>query len=247
MTANIDYYAEMLTAALDGRKPKKTELYAALRGIARQAPGDDRLRTLDAGTLRDLLAHFMPRRPSRARDHFSWVALATAKKDYRRQLEYVYCDGARIIGTDGHRLHVAPAGDRSAGYYDPRTGDAVILDVQFFDVDRIIPETANLVFSGMNAMGIPADGELDGRPYVALPRHPGRDKVEQENSAIGSKPPAERRYGIGRAYLVDALALHGSADVYQPIEGGVVRLEFTEQGSVGCLAVIMPMRLGAVD
>lgn len=247
-TDNTDYYAEILTAALSAPKPKRAALYAALRDIARREPDQYGARTLDAGTLRDLLAHFVPSRPNRARDHFSWVAMATAgNRDIREHLRFVYCDGERIIGTDGHRLHVAPAGDRPAGYYDPRTGDPVILDAQYPDVDRIIPEASHRVFAGMDSAEIPADGELDGRPYVRLPRHPDRDKLERECAANGTEPPAEQQYGINRAYLTDALALHKSADVYQPTEGGTVRLEFTGFGAVRWLAVIMPMRLGPVE
>lgn len=50
----------------------------------------------------------------------AWVAKAAAKKDIRKYLNYVYVNEGVMVGTDGHRLHLAPS-DLEPGLYDPKS------------------------------------------------------------------------------------------------------------------------------
>ena len=88
-----------------------------------------------------LYSYFMPPMPSRAKSLFERVAKATSAKDVRQICKFVYCDGSFLIGTDGHRLHYAPADGREVGYYHPITGDKVQEDSRFPDWRLVIPSS----------------------------------------------------------------------------------------------------------
>lgn len=79
-----------------------------------------------------LLAVLQPA-AKKAKDAFGWVAQAAAKKDIRKYLNYVMCDGTQAVATCGSRMHIAPC-DKEPGLYDPKTG------VKLYDLD---PSGAN--------------------------------------------------------------------------------------------------------
>ena len=102
-----------------------------------------------------LLLYFAPAQRA-SKDAFTWVAsfVCKDKHDHRAGLHYVYSNGERICGTDGHALAWAPS-DLPQGYYCPKTGSAVAIDYVYPDVDRVIPaEWASIppVLQGIDAM-----------------------------------------------------------------------------------------------
>jgi hypothetical protein len=88
--------------------------------------------------LEALYKHFAPSKPKNVKEPWQWVAKAVAKNDVRGMLCWLYSDGERLIGCDGHRLHIIPT-DLPNGYYDPKTCDPVSFDMQYPDIDRVIP------------------------------------------------------------------------------------------------------------
>lgn len=92
--------------------------------------------------LADLYTHFLPPVPKRAKNAFEWVAKACSKELQRPYLNHVYCDGSKIVATDGHRLHYATAPDGiEKGFYD-HTGKKIEgADYTFPDWERVVPKT----------------------------------------------------------------------------------------------------------
>lgn len=154
--------------------------------------------------------------PAKPKNAFAWVSKALAnKKDPRCYLRHVFADGARIVGTDGHRLH-AVADDRPAGFYDAK-GVQIEVEARFPDIDRVIP----------------AD---DLPEHKAIVRNLERVHVKAKLTAV--RLPCGR--AVNEVYLFDAMAgdtaglvYQASADINTPIR---VRNRYG-------FAVIMPMRL----
>jgi hypothetical protein len=95
--------------------------------------------TLKEREQHSLLLYFAPA-AAPARDAFGWVAsfVCKDKTDRREGLRYVYSNGECIFGTNGHALAWAPT-TLAAGYYCPKTGNAVDIDYIYPDVNRVIP------------------------------------------------------------------------------------------------------------
>lgn len=58
--------------------------------------------------------------PATPRDAFDWVAKAVGPTDTIEGLRFVYATGAKILATNGHRIHAAQSG-MQPGYYCPVT------------------------------------------------------------------------------------------------------------------------------
>ena len=67
-------------------------------------------------------------------DDFAWVAKAVGPTDIREGLRFVYATGAKIMASDGYRIHSAQSG-MQPGYYCPvtryRLSDPEDLNYQF--------------------------------------------------------------------------------------------------------------------
>lgn len=86
-----------------------------------------------------LYKYFSPAVPKKAKKAWQWVAKAVGVKDVRYYINFLYSDGRRLIGTDGHRMHWIET-DLEPGYYCPKTLERVVCDGRFPDIDRVIPE-----------------------------------------------------------------------------------------------------------
>lgn len=89
------------------------------------------------GELARLYASFQPTVPKKPKTMFDWVA----KDDVRYYLNFVYVTEERMVGTDGHRLHIAPNTDGlEPGFYDKNGTKLHNPDyARFPDVDRVMP------------------------------------------------------------------------------------------------------------
>jgi len=93
------------------------------------------------GELARLYAAFQPTVPKKPKTMFDWVAKAMAKNDVRYYLNFVHVTEERMVGTDGHRLHIAPNTDGlEPGFYDKNGTKLHNPDyARFPDVDRVMP------------------------------------------------------------------------------------------------------------
>lgn len=123
---------DVATRAASIRKPSKTAAFELLVGLIEN--GD----LTDEVIAAHLYAFFQPGIPAKPKTPEQWVARAVAVKDVRFDLNYLYSDGKRLMGMDGHRLHIIPT-ERPAGYYDKQLSP-VVVDHPYVDVDRVIPE-----------------------------------------------------------------------------------------------------------
>jgi len=98
---------------------------------------------LSDSQISELLRYFAPKAPKTPKTLFDWVSQAVAKKDVRPYLNYVYSDGERIIGCNGHVLLVAPTGQYGKGYYCPKTKNHVeSINYNYPEIDRLLPRTS---------------------------------------------------------------------------------------------------------
>lgn len=117
-------------------KLKKRQLIAHLENMYEEATESTK------PLLADLYVHFLPPAPKKSKIAFEWVAKACSTELQRPYLNYVYCDGNKIVATDGHRLHYsnAPEGIEK-GFYD-HTGKKIDdVDYTFPDWERVVPKT----------------------------------------------------------------------------------------------------------
>ena len=124
----------IIDRALQYKKVKKDDAQSIIKDIYWNFPEL-------AEKMAVLYSYFMPAMPKRAATMFERVAKATSAKDVRQICKFVYCDGSFLIGTDGHRLHYAPADGREVGYYHPITGDKVQEDSRFPDWRLVTPSS----------------------------------------------------------------------------------------------------------
>jgi len=119
------------------KKRNKALAFDALRAILEDLP--EEMHDSHGPDLARLYAFFEPQAPAKPKTVFDWVAKAMAKKDQRHYLNWVYSDGARIIATNGHRLHIAHVA-LEPGFYDKNGTLAHGPEYAVFpDVDRVIP------------------------------------------------------------------------------------------------------------
>ena len=122
----------IIDRALQYKKVKKDDAQSIIKDVYWKHPEL-------AEDMAMLYSYFMPPMPKRAATMFEWVAKATDAKDVRQICKFVYYDGSFLIGTDGRRLHYAPADGREVGYYHAITGDKVQENASFPDWRRAIP------------------------------------------------------------------------------------------------------------
>lgn len=93
------------------------------------------------GELARLYATFQPAAPKKPKTLFDWVAKAVGWKDKRQYLRFIYVTDERMIGTDGHRVHIAPNQDGlEPGYYDANGVKVHNPDfAKFPEIDRVVP------------------------------------------------------------------------------------------------------------
>lgn len=148
----------MITLHTDIKKVNKAEAFAMVRyAMEHNEP-------IQGDALECLYKHFAPAIPKNVKEPWQWAAKAVAKKDVREVLNYLYSDGSRLIGCDGHRLHVIPS-DLPKGYYDTKTCDPVDHDSVYPDIDRVIPADLMGPYHLENYQTVEV---LDGNPCVDI-------------------------------------------------------------------------------
>jgi hypothetical protein len=122
----------MITIKAGTKAASKVDAYAM---VQRLAVGE----TLAEHETHSLLLYFAPSSKPK-KDAYAWVAsfVCTDKNDPREYLRFVYSNGTRICATNGHALAWAPS-TLPPGFYHPKTGDKVVCDYVYPDVDRVIP------------------------------------------------------------------------------------------------------------
>lgn len=210
-------FSEFLASSYD--KPKITR--AGVAKYIEELVTEGREPTLD--DLAVIYKNFMPARPSKLKKNFTpfeWVASAAGKKDIRHYLNFVYADGTRIIGTDGHRLHTL-IDDREPGFYCPVKGVKVHEKdwANYPDVDRVIPDISEGYTPVTNAT----------TEYEAMVNNKLVLKISDSESYLNEK------------YWLEASAWGEGTITYVPTQKskGVV-IDIPEQKA---LAIIMPMRI----
>lgn len=217
-------YIEALTTAIQRKKPAKAKLAQYLRSQIEESEGKDTCE-LQWDAIIDILSFVAPTMPKgKPKSLFAWVAKVAGIKDVRQYLRYVYCDGDRILASDGHRLHCAPNVDRlEPGFYDPRTGHAVECDLEFPNLDRIMDTKDNAesyaIKYTIKSDELCVSGQTSGYTitYYSLP----------DGDSFNLK------------YMTDILSYHGECVAYQRDEGAPLQMYFSD----GSQAVIMPIRL----
>ena len=117
--------------------------------------------SIDDQDLAVLYKQFTPATPAKPKNDYDWVSLAMGKNDVRYYLNHIYCDGSRIMATDGHRLHIIDNYlNLEPGFYDKNKAK-IEVDASFPDVDRVIPSKygKNIPFSNLEI----ADYQYEGK------------------------------------------------------------------------------------
>ena len=132
---------------LKAEEYNREALYKAMRGITGGFIPEVDLKLPDVwqGKFEELCAviyrHCSSPAVPVARTKERWVSLAVNEYDRREVLQFVYSDGERIIGTDGHRLHVWKTDKYGPGYYRPGAKLVKVHEPgwkEFHNVDRIL-------------------------------------------------------------------------------------------------------------
>lgn len=133
-----------------------------------------------------LYAQGLDSRPAKPRKPEKWVANAVAKDDIREYLQYIYSDGKRIMGTDGHRLHIWKTDKYPEGFYNPKTmKKASVPDsMRFPSVDRVIPNTRSDDCVSSAVIELAHAGSVTGRPLVVYKVGPAAVNAHYLDAAL---------------------------------------------------------------
>ena len=101
--------------------------------------------TIDRDELEAIFKYFLPstsKRPAKTAEQ--WVAKACAPKDEQRlHLQYLYSDGRRLMGCDGHRLHWIKTNEPQ-GFYCPLSFMPIDSDAKPIKINKLIPKYKKL-------------------------------------------------------------------------------------------------------
>ena len=218
-------------ACTAGSRPTKNQIWPIVKAMADSGALDD---------VRDgwkLYAHFMPAVPKVPKTDFQWVASAAGRRDVRYYLNYVYCDGKRIIGTDGARLHIADNADGLApGYYCPKTANKVDVDAQYPDVDRVIPKTNAGEQFTVSRDPLDTQAIDGGKTPVWCLREVKTPSTDKFGIEMGFKMVGQ---WTRREYIEAALAGHDEALAVSADAMSAIRMDMPD----GRMAIVMPVRL----
>jgi len=116
---------------------RELDEFRAAVNLAVHSEWDDKLDELRAIIYR----HCSGPRAAKAKTLEKWVSLAVDENDVREVLQYVYSDGERIVGTNGHCMHIWKTTKYDPGYYKPGAKLEKVHDVdwkEYYNVDRLI-------------------------------------------------------------------------------------------------------------
>ncbi len=172
-----------------------------------------------AACLADLYRHFLPLPGKVIKTSEDWCIKALGKADIRSYLNWLYSDGSRLIGCDGHRLHVFETTDYKPGYYDQAL-NPIEDKGRYPDIDRVIPAQKGREIKLKTITG----GEIKLSDHVS-------GKVEMVNV---------RGSWVNRKYFEEAIAGFDPDKLvryYNASDASALKIQQGER-----LAVVMPMR-----
>ena len=169
-----------------------------------------------ARSLAELYRYFMPLPGKTVKTAEDWCKKAVGKKDIRTYLNFLYSDGSRLIGCDGHRLHIIETTDYKAGYYDMAL-NPVEDKGRYPNVDRVIPAQK-------------------GREIRLSTITGGKIEVYDKGEAINVKGA-----WVNRKYFNEAIAGFDPEKLIRYYNEGELKPIKLQQGER--LAVVMPMRV----
>ncbi|GGX91279.1 hypothetical protein GCM10007160_18470 [Litchfieldella qijiaojingensis] len=222
------FVSAIATAASHGKKPTKAVAHEKLKEII-ETMGEQYIDSSAKDALASLYAYFMPKAPAKPKSDFEWVAKAVAKDDARYYLNWVYVTEKHIVGTDGHRLHMARNWEGlEPGFYDVsgvRCHDPNW--AQYPNYERVVPDPV------MNGEYSPYEINKD-----ALDVHVKDDKLKffKLPDCHGNE---ENGPHVDRDYFLAAMSMEkSSANVWIAKKESTIRLDLPG----GRTAVVMPLR-----
>ncbi len=103
-----------------------------------------------------LYRYFLPAIPKTAKTPAQWIAKATSipGNDSREFTSYLAVINGKLVATDGNRLHFTTTFDHEefldGKFYDPKSLNPVDIDLQFPDIERVIPSYREDGFVSLN-------------------------------------------------------------------------------------------------
>ena len=216
---NTDSIPSLAAHMFNGKRANKKECIAVVDALVKMGT-EGRLAPRQVATL---YSYFTPARPAKPKCAADYVQRAVPKDDMRDYLNAMYSNGDRLMGTDGHRVHLSSSVVLPEGHYDARV-NRVEKDGKFPDVDRVIPKYGSCDLANDH-------NYLDNLEVVKS----GGIEAAVLNSPTGVRVQVSLKYLRDATQNVDNLRLYvrGAMDS--------VVIEGTVAGD-NVLAVVMPMR-----
>lgn len=167
------------------------------------------------------MLHFVLLYRKKPKTHFEWCAKAAGWKDVREYLRYVHVTEERMVGTDGHRVHMAPNTEGlEPGFYDA-TGVKIhdLNHARYPDIERVM--VSDLRANGRKIIESKVadleDGSLtDGNNKIWHYYRFGADvcvNLQNTNDAVSMDTETPLQWSVGTATEVVALELSGGRRV----------------------------------
>lgn len=199
---------KIATLAVNIKPASKKQAFETVLDIIENGPTNKALAVL--------YSYFLPKQPHKAKTTAAWLVRALAgKKNMRKYLQHVFCDGGRLMATDEARLHVAPAHGLAKGFYD-KALSPVELDERFPDVTGVIITACRGEPHSLDSLKEIPSGYKHGKHVFILP-----------NGAF-----------VQCQYWLDAVRGEAGIAYLSEDKEAPVGVELVD----GRLAVIMPMR-----
>ena len=226
MSINAEYLSDLLLMPMPKGRMKfsKADLYGLIQTLLDEEQGAEKLQDLEKAAL---LQHFMPSLPAKLsfRDKFAHCAKAAAKKDIREYMNYVYCNGERIVATDGHMLvHHSNDDDLEMGFYHPKTKEKISLDHRYPDYERLF-DYKNAISAPIHKFTITSGTERNGKEVLQYYRL--------------STEKADYTVPVDRKLWDVVIANDDKATIYIRGEQNAVIVEHSNGGK----GIVMPLRI----
>ena len=117
------------------------------------------------------------------RDDLKWVALAVERSHPVYSLRFIKSDGRRIIGCDGHLMHVVETGNYPIGYYDI-AGNEAAGEHSYPEIDPALDTALAGEKSILAGKTIKSDGYIDGAGRYTIIKD-GRFRYDNLKKMVG--------------------------------------------------------------
>jgi hypothetical protein len=208
--------SELATIASKIKKPSKAIAQDIVRNLAKQHPEC-------MYDLAKLYTFFMESPKAKPKTNFEWVALAMAKSDVRPYLNFVYVDDEHIVGSDGHRLHMAPTDGREPGFYNLAEDKVEFGGHKYPNYKRLV----NRYFTCSHEITVQELPVVEIEPL----------KIPSYSLEFGNTFAEKRALHIQKKYLDQATVGHETVLINFTDDLGAIRIDMGTR-----TAVIMPIR-----